>query len=318
MSKKVLVILGLLLAAICGAQVSAQEDDFVITSDAGAHEVLWDGQIIYLPVIVNGTTTNMPVQITTNTWTLDTSWWGTTRKFLVELVQTKKYVGNPDGQGGNYYPITPRSCWDAGSVVGQNASSVGSTATGGTNIWDRFMRFIKSQSDTSYRTGEYVLRVQIWDNSSAIASHSFTFAMIDWNMIYGQTYGEGGIPGVPPGVGANDPTVEGQQGFWESIFVPDEACLNDVRDAASAFTEWGPLGLFHQACEALDSQEALDASADLPIQLGGDVIASHNAAVDTTPWEGVLGTFRALLAGAIWFGAIWSGWTLARKLMVGG
>lgn len=226
-----------------------------------------------------------------------------THTWEVYIEQTQVFIA------GNYIPITPRFCM--GSVSG--------TTTSGTpvNLLSPFLATLygaTGNADPTYKTGKYRVVFRVKHGSTEDERKEYEFVLITLQGSDQYPNGNGAGSGGGSGVGANGATEEEQQGFWSGLFVPSGECLADLKDAALQFTEWGPLGMLNQAVEELGDQESV--GAFMTVSTGVAPGSSSSMTVDTSPWTTLLETFRALIAGGIWFGVIWSAWAMARKLMV--
>lgn len=220
----------------------------------------------------------------------------------VDVVQTHKYVA------GQYVAITERPATGGGAVSGAGASYED------LDILTDFFSYISSHTDDTHKTGKYQARVKIkTTGGTVLATSSLLFSIIDFEAAAGRYTPSGG------GGGANSPDPEEQEGFWSGLFsdlfIPDEQCMTDIREAAEQYTEWGPLGLFNQMLELLEAEETqMQYTTTAVVNLNNGITANMN--VDVGWADTMFKLIRLLFAGAIWSGAILMSWKLAQKFMV--
>lgn len=205
--------------------------------------------------------------------------------------------------------------YQLGSVQGvHSASHAWFSGTKEIDFQQAFFSWFGSRTNEEDKYGRFDLQLQYRPSGSTYT----TLTILTWDLrpqdqFQGGTGQNGNGANNGGGVGANSPTEEAQQNFWSSLFVPSEECLNDVKDAAAAFTEWGPIGLSNDVLDAMQATETqMATSATFGVSLGG---ATQNMNVDTSPFAGAFGTVRALLAGLMWFGVLMGAWRLAMKMM---
>jgi hypothetical protein len=225
-------------------------------------------------------------------WTFPTTFWG------IRTMQTHILV---DGR----FVLLPTARAAGTELTGTNISAhtpytVGVVLAG-----------ISAQGDVSYRTGKYRTIVKI--NRSGVDVQTFD---VEWQInAWGDVSGGGSSGGGGGGEGLNDPTAEGQQSFFESLFIPSEECLNDAAAAFQQVMDWGPLGLISDVFVVLSTESEHAMSRDAEFGVSFDGANTHTMAVDTSFWDGILGTVRAFMAFGIWVGFAFWLWRTGLKVM---
>lgn len=283
-------LLGLLCLVSFASAQSEVEYDFNLNGGSGRTV---QGKIVTAPNSNGDGEILLRVDIDSGSgapWTFPTTYWA------IKTIQTHIYV---DGR----YVQLPTSRAAGTELTGSSYAphtpyTLGVVLSG-----------ISSQTDVSYRSGKFRTVVRINTSNVDMQTYDVEWRLPSWDSVSGGGSGSGG-----GGVGANDGTVDGQNTFWTNLFVPSEECVNNLVDAASDIANWGPMGLMSDVLEVLDTAETeFGASAEFGVSLDGS--NSHGMNVDTSLWDGIIGTVRALMAGVMWVGAMFGAWRLVLKFM---
>ena len=129
----------------------------------------------------------------------------------------------------------------------------------------------------------------------------------------------GGGSSGSSGVGANDPTVTGQDNFWTNLFVPDHDHLTSLRLCLLQYSSWGPFGIFNAINGKFQQSFSQDPDAyhihlyaPVPI-IANDGTVSHAAGSgwitgDLTPYSAALGFARLVMSIGLWVTALFLVW----------
>lgn len=277
--------------AVFGAAQGEIEYPFDLNGGSGRTV---QGKIVTAPNTTGGGEILLRVDINSGSgapWTFPTTYWAI-RTIQTHILVDGRFVQLPTSRaagteltGSSYAPSTP---YTLGVVLAG----------------------ISSQTDVSYRSGKFRTIVRISTSNTDIQTYDVEWRIPDWGAVSGGGSGSGG-----GGVGLNDPTEEGQQNFFESLFVPSEGCLQDAADAFQQVTEWGPLGLIGDVFELLSTESAHPMTRDATFSVSLDGSNAHGMAVETSFWDGVLGTVRAFMVFGIWVGFAFWLWRTGLKVM---
>jgi hypothetical protein len=115
------------------------------------------------------------------------------------------------------------------------------------------------------------------------------------------------------GVGANDPTVTGQDNFWTNLFVPDHDHLDSIKLKLMQWSSWGPFGIYNAIAGKFNTNYSADPDA-FKVHLYMPVVAWTTdgqistagtwTTGDLTPYSGMIGFIRLIIAGSMWMFAI--------------
>jgi hypothetical protein len=166
--------------------------------------------------------------------------------------------------------------------------------------------------DQTWLTGMYELR--ILDNYSGSNTYKFYVSYRTWSTGGGGTDDDG--DGIDDGSTGGDPNDENSntEGFWESLFVPDQQSMDDMRNSFDQFRGWGPFGVAAELGEEMNN--------DTPIENGtlgvvgcryciplGSTAWTGPIVADLTPYASYVGLGRVILLAI----SIWGfGWSLFR------
>lgn len=217
----------------------------------------------------------------------------------ISIDQSYTYLGK-----GNFLPVTGRSnVWTNNLVTGTSSTTQ--------HIYPGWLDFISAAGRESYRTGKFNVYCELRKNSP---DSQVGISVVECVVVRpGAGNNNGGNNGGNSGRGGNSDDPEEQKGFWADLFsylfVPDEECVDGLKDAASAFTNWGPIGF----ATMLNSE----LSGDLPDD--GTAVWTTNGAfvhgsavsysIDTRgpgtdesgrTFDYISGTIRVLLILVIW------------------
>lgn len=191
---------------------------------------------------------------------------------------------------GRYYPITPQAVY--------SISHGWFSGTREIELNGPFWSWYGSRTNPEERAGEFVLRLSYRPGSGPYT----VVDLITWRIsasddFRGNTGGGGGSAGDPVN----------QQGFWESLFVPGQDCIDDLKSAANDLANWGPFGWYNVISGRIqdNSAQRVDPTPYV-IELG---IPSHPSApgvggvyhLDLRPYQVLIRFIRMVIAGVLWY-----------------
>jgi hypothetical protein len=92
-----------------------------------------------------------------------------------------------------------------------------------------------------------------------------------------------------------------QENFWTSLFVPQQSTIDNLKQAANQFTNWGPFGIFGLVSQRFSSQNMAGGVDSTPYVISfGFPYAGNGLQFDLTPYQDYVKFVRAIFSGAIW------------------
>lgn len=213
---------------------------------------------------------------------------GTGYSILWECYRIKGY----NNLTGTYYNITPQGVY--------SLSHGWSAGTRSIDLDSPFWAWFGTRTNPQDKYGQFVLRL-----SYRPSSGSYTRVdTLSWK-IRAQDEGAAGS-GSSNGSGGGNTGTEVEQGFWSSLFVPSQDCLDDLKDAANDLANWGPFGIYGVISGRIDdnagSTERVDDDYLIPINIpAGPLQGTYN--MDLEPYSLGILFVRFIILGLImyWF-----------------
>lgn len=298
--------IALLLFCVCAFADSMTEEEVKYPEDTGA---IISGTLLKVGPLPSGG--YLPVYVT---W-LKFSSGSPTYWYKWELTQTHVALTN------NVWSqlATPRG-----------VKTVTTTSPGGSTTTDFLQDFITftqpTGTDASKWWGKFKLRLEIrLTNSGGAIQHSqeweFNWTRLELDWAEAEFGGLGSGSGLTP-EDLNDQNVN-QDGFWASLFVPDESYIDMLTESVEQFAEWGPIGAFYYIRDAYDVERNSTVDDDYMIEIAfplweSELAGNHqlpDVQVDLAPWETFILFGRMIMAGSIWLAFFWWLFRRAGKMM---
>lgn len=234
---------------------------------------------------------------------------GTGYSVLWECFRVKGY----NAITGRLYTISPEGVF-----------SVSHGWSGGTRTIDftnLIFSWIGSRTNLENRYGEFLLRLSYRPSSGAYTVVDIgTFRIRHQDVTEGElgTNGNGGNTGTTNNT-EDDPV--NQTSFWESIFVPSEASIEQLQDAVEDLLSWGPFDLVRNPLFPSPSgYEGGPISEDYKIEFGiGGTLVPGVYEIDGSPFADGIYFVRQIMVALLWFAFLSRAWSAVGRLLgVGG
>jgi hypothetical protein len=195
-------------------------------------------------------------------------------------------------------------------AIGAQKPTKSQNSDNGTNGTDlalsgKFFAELKgTRSALKYQYGLYELRWEVNPTTTnvwtTVYSHKFALTPQGLTDLKENSDWSGG--GSSNGGGATSEDINNQNvnqdGFWASLFVPDQENLDVLVDTISQFGTWGPFGIIsyiRDRAEEYDATTQLDYSITLTLPFAGPTV------MDLSPYETYIRIGRMIMAMGLWW-----------------